>query len=413
MDNIKKKSIIYIALLITAFLLILIIIKTNIYGLDKPTRFLNDLPISEDKIRILFNNVCYVPTTLFEQFDEITQSINKNKTELTLKYGDKSIIINIKTKRWAKYDNGIEFLYITYEFKSNEYLIPAEPVCKYFGLKLEVFENGTAVRISDNKTNYTLYELLQIYNPEILKKTVDNEISAPNKNEPSNTETTIENNSGKNSETTSVKQEIIEDRLIFLTIEDAPNIYTEEILDILEEYDIKATFFLIGNNLLDNADTVRRIIIGRHSIGLHTMTHDENLYKNDFSVFINELKEENELLYNLFKIKTRLIRAPEGSSTKNFFIGDDQAKIINDIGYIIWDWNVKTPDDINISSNTVYDNILTGIKKYKIPVIRIKSDEMAVKVLPLILSFINKYEQYKVKTITNAAYEVNFAGKYR
>ena len=209
----------------------------------------------------------------------------------------------------------------------------AEQVCEYFGFKLE--EKGEAVRISDSTTDKTLNDLLKIYNPALAyeetaqttQPAVPEETTAPAETE----------------EDFSPQYEDIGNRLIYFTFEDAPGERTAEILDLLKKYGVSATFFLTGA-ITDYPSEVSRMIAEGHSVGLHSMTCDNALFAGDFSSFTSELETENNILYRIIKRKTRLVRAPDGSHSDGFVISESEGRTLEELGYIVWDWNVYIPD---------------------------------------------------------------------
>jgi peptidoglycan/xylan/chitin deacetylase (PgdA/CDA1 family) len=86
-------------------------------------------------------------------------------------------------------------------------------------------------------------------------------------------------------------------KVIYLTFDDGPSAITNKVLDILKEKNIKATFFLIGNQIEGFEDTVKRMHKEGHGIGLHTYTHKfKHIYRNNDN-FIKEMNDcRNEIL---------------------------------------------------------------------------------------------------------------------
>ncbi len=169
--------------------------------------------------------------------------------------------------------------------------------------------------------------------------------------------------------------------------------------------------FLNGDALETYADTVQRIIASGHSIGLHTMTRDSRHFARDIWNFIDELREENELLYRLFKVTSRLVRAPDGSRTRSFVISPEEGELIESLGYVIWDFNVDTYDGYGYSVQRVIDNAITGIVKHEVPVLRFHSNTTTVRALPSVLEYIKSHSnQFSVAPITPASKSVSFVG---
>jgi len=133
-------------------------------------------------------------------------------------------------------------------------------------------------------------------------------------------------------------------KVAFLTFDDGPSTnITPLILDILDDYNIKATFFVVGNLCDKNGSVLKDIAVRGHAIGIHSYSHNtKELFQNQDN-FINEVKmTEDALKQNIGeKFETRLFRFPGGSfeDYKKQYMG-----ILNDEGYISVDWNVVTGD---------------------------------------------------------------------
>jgi peptidoglycan/xylan/chitin deacetylase (PgdA/CDA1 family)/glycosyltransferase involved in cell wall biosynthesis len=102
--------------------------------------------------------------------------------------------------------------------------------------------------------------------------------------------------------------------LIALTFDDGPNgIYTTQILDILKEYDVKATFFVIGQNVELYPDIAKRILAEGHVIGNHSNTHNANHALSDQGC--RDLKDAQEVIYRVTGVLPHLYRPPHGKKT--------------------------------------------------------------------------------------------------
>jgi peptidoglycan/xylan/chitin deacetylase (PgdA/CDA1 family) len=105
------------------------------------------------------------------------------------------------------------------------------------------------------------------------------------------------------------------DRSICLTFDDGPDPrYTPDLLDLLAEYRVKATFFLLGRQILQNPELARRIINDGHAVGHHTFSH------TDFRAISNlelrcEIAGTEQLLKPLMSEMVHLIRPPRGKVT--------------------------------------------------------------------------------------------------
>ena len=98
-------------------------------------------------------------------------------------------------------------------------------------------------------------------------------------------------------------------REVFLTFDDGPvPIITPLVLGILEKYNVKATFFCVGENVQKYPEVFRLIAKDGHAVGNHTF-HHVKAWKNDFNSYISEVKQCNQL------IKSNLFRPPHGQIT--------------------------------------------------------------------------------------------------
>ncbi|MCF6466785.1 polysaccharide deacetylase family protein [Clostridium sp. Cult2] len=130
----------------------------------------------------------------------------------------------------------------------------------------------------------------------------------------------------------------------YLTFDDGPSEkVTPQILDILKEYDIKATFFVVGNFAEKHPHMIKRINQEGHAIGNHTYSHRYNFIYKKPSNFIKELEKTEKVLKNILgeDYETKIIRFPGGS------FGDKKApyrKVALDNGYTYYDWNSLNGD---------------------------------------------------------------------
>ncbi len=129
---------------------------------------------------------------------------------------------------------------------------------------------------------------------------------------------------------------------VYLTFDDGPcPETTPQILDILQRHDVKATFFCVGDNIIQHPELFARIKAEGHQVGNHTMHHSKGFYTNT-NDYLNEIDECAALVGN------NLFRPPHGLITprQNSMLRNKDYKIVQwDV--ITYDWDSKhTPDDI-------------------------------------------------------------------
>lgn len=141
-------------------------------------------------------------------------------------------------------------------------------------------------------------------------------------------------------------------KIAFLTFDDGPSLeVTPKILKTLNEHSIKATFFIVGNQL-DKHPESRKLLMDEYmqgnSIGNHTYSHDPNkLYPKkdvDAKFFMEDLEKNNVTLKSVLgeNFHTRVIRFPGGHRSWNRTAEVDH--ILKKQGYLFLDWNAMTSD---------------------------------------------------------------------
>lgn len=161
---------------------------------------------------------------------------------------------------------------------------------------------------------------------------------------------------------------ITDTNAIYLTFDDGPHpIATPFVLDVLKEYNAKATFFCIGKNVEQYPEIYEKIIAEGHSTGNHTHNHF-NGFKTDDNDYIKNVKQATE------HISSSLFRPPYGRITRF------QAKLIQQLGFKIIMWDVLSGDfDIKLSKEKCLENVLLNTKKGSIIVFH--DSEKALKKL--------------------------------
>ena len=160
---------------------------------------------------------------------------------------------------------------------------------------------------------------------------------------------------------------------IYLTFDDGPRPYTNRLLDILKKYNVKATFFVTKANP-EYFDCIGRAFREGHSIGVHSASHAyKSIYASE-DAFFRDFNEVQELIYEQTGEYSRICRFPGGSSNTvssfNKGIMTRLAKDVTDLGYQYFDWDVKSGDaGETTKTDTVYDNIVDGIKDRKTTVV--------------------------------------------
>jgi peptidoglycan/xylan/chitin deacetylase (PgdA/CDA1 family) len=149
---------------------------------------------------------------------------------------------------------------------------------------------------------------------------------------------------------------------VYLTIDDGPDIITTPlILEILDTYGIKASFFVIGTQAAKYPHLVREMHERGHYVGNHTYSH---IYKEIYAskdAFLNSLKANEDLIFELTGTRPRHVRDPGGLLSGQKEIQD----YVLSHGYSIMNWNIDSFDSrIPVpSSNKITENVLHQAKQ--------------------------------------------------
>ena len=148
-----------------------------------------------------------------------------------------------------------------------------------------------------------------------------------------------------------------DDKKIALTIDAAwEDDKTDFILETLEQYKVKATFFLCGFWVEKYPDKVKAIYEAGHEVGNHTATHP-HMTRLNASQMQDELNKYEELLMPITGQKTNLFRAPYGE------YNDNVIKTVRDMGYEVVQWDIDTVDwRPERSAQTILDTVLPNLK---------------------------------------------------
>lgn len=180
----------------------------------------------------------------------------------------------------------------------------------------------------------------------------------------------------------------IGDKVIYLTFDDGPSVYTKELLNILKEYNVKATFFITGNG---NREYIKKAYNEGHSIGIHTYSH---VYKNVYAseeAYFNDLEKVQKIIKEQTGEESRLVRFPGGSSNTvsrfNKGIMTRLSKELERRGYKYFDWNVSSSDTVKSNSDDIANTVIRRLKKGNNVVLQHDTKYYSVKAVRKIIEY--------------------------
>ncbi|MCY6369907.1 polysaccharide deacetylase family protein [Clostridium ganghwense] len=213
----------------------------------------------------------------------------------------------------------------------------------------------------------------------------------------------------KNDMTLPCVSNIADKKTVYLTFDDGPiPVVTTQLLDVLKEYNVKATFFIVGKEIDGREEILNRIYKEGHGIGLHTYTHNfKKIYLSEDN-FINEMLRTQNKIKEITGYTSNIIRFPGGSSGH---LNQNMLENLHKNNLKVYDWNVNLEDGIkpNLSINKLVNNA----KKYNENYSRIillmhcnSNNKNTVKALPLIIDYYKNlgYEFKPILEDTNEYY---------
>jgi peptidoglycan/xylan/chitin deacetylase (PgdA/CDA1 family) len=156
------------------------------------------------------------------------------------------------------------------------------------------------------------------------------------------------------------------DKKVYLTFDDGPSTYTDDILDILAEYKAKATFFVVGKTDNRSKELYQRIVDEGHTLGMHSYSHQYSKIYNSVEDFEKDFTKLWKLLYDTTGYKPSIFRFPGGSDNmvnKNGM--EDFIRYLNDSDIVYFDWNVLNGDatGITYTREELIKNVLEGVDR--------------------------------------------------
>ena len=148
------------------------------------------------------------------------------------------------------------------------------------------------------------------------------------------------------------------DGVVYLTFDDGPvPAITSQILDTLKEYNVKATFFMIGSYAAKNPDMVKRVFDEGHTVASHSYTHQKSMF-NSLEAFKKEINDSVDTLEEITGEKVKFFRLPYGTK-----IGESYKNFLDEKGLTIVKWNCESYDSRTATKTA--EQILEGVKNTK------------------------------------------------
>lgn len=203
---------------------------------------------------------------------------------------------------------------------------------------------------------------------------------------------------------------------VYLTFDDGPSIYTSQILDVLDTYGVKATFFVTGIQAKNHPEWYKEIVDRGHTIGMHSYSHIYNKVYADEAAFEQDLDQIHDFILDTTGVDCKVFRFPGGSSNHVSTVAmSDLCELVHSKGYEYYDWNVSSQDATTPipGAAVIVNNVVSGTGKYERSIVLMHDagDKYStVQALPAIIEGIQKSDKAVILPIGNNTEPIQHLG---
>lgn len=159
-----------------------------------------------------------------------------------------------------------------------------------------------------------------------------------------------------------------QEKTVYLTFDDGPSERTPEILDILDRYGIKATFFVVGKSDEQSKQWMREIVERGHTLAIHSYSHDYEKIYASLDAYLEDFNAMYQLILDATGVAPTIFRFPGGSV--NSYNMDTCQEIIAEMtrrGFVYFDWNVSSGDATtsSVKASALQQNCLQSVNSLR------------------------------------------------
>ena len=199
-------------------------------------------------------------------------------------------------------------------------------------------------------------------------------------------------------------------QLVYLTFDDGPSKYTDEILDILKEHNVKATFFVLAQEGYD--EQYKRILDEGHTLAMHSYTHKYSVIYASLDSFKEDVTSLSDFLVEKTGVRPVYYRFPGGSSNTVASVPmQDMLHFLSSEGYVYQDWNVSSEDASREMKETsvIARNVINGVDDNHISMVLMHdavTKRTTVEALPIIIETLQQKGNVEFLPITEGTKQI-------
>ena len=177
-----------------------------------------------------------------------------------------------------------------------------------------------------------------------------------------------------------------ERKVVYITFDDGPSVRTQALLEVLEKYEVPATFFFVGTQVEGREEIIKEVDQEGHYVGLHSISHSvETLYNEQTPENLsNELIEMQGMMEEIIGKRPVLFRPPYGSMPHM-----NKKPIIESLvenKFKCWDWTVDTYDWNTSSASSIIERV-KQTSGNPVEVVLLHEKQVSVEALPGIIEY--------------------------
>lgn len=379
------------ASLLLAFALFICLFPAPSYAANEVFVATNNmiLPLT-DAMPTMSGGAWYVDYKCFTSGDlKVSSSYNSDSRTLVLYTWDTTLVFNLSEN--TAYNTSDNIKYSKRAFASNgTYYVPAQFTASQLGFKYSYIESASCIRFrsTSNLTDEMFSYIVKSKIPELLaqynaSKSPSTQITPPESSEnsstaPSDPSSDIDNES---------ENQVTVQKRVYLTFDVTSGDNIDGILDMLNRYRMSATFFLNGNILAKHDNAVRRIAINGHALGIRGFSGEAGAFSSVDSM-LKDLNQANSKLFEITRMKSRIVRIPGGSSNT---LSKNTADALVAAGYRYWDYTLDAnAGRTSPSASRISSTVINALNTRSYAIIRFTDSAQTVSALPKILSYLKE-----------------------
>ncbi len=212
------------------------------------------------------------------------------------------------------------------------------------------------------------------------------------------------------------KQEFIPhelgDKVVYLTFDDGPSNLTIPVLDVLDKYGIKATFFVVGKTSEEDKEALRQTVQRGHTLAVHTYTHEYSQIYASPEAYLSDFSKMRNLIYETTGVEPTIYRYAGGSvNSYNKATARAITDEMNRRGYVYYDWNVDSGDAQHGSTaESIYQNVISQTSKYEKAIVLMHNSSVKKDTLDQLPRIIEKLQEmgYRFAALDPTVQPINF-----